>query len=250
MPAPDVSVVIVSWNTRDLLAACLRSVAEAGREVPHETIVVDNGSEDGSGDLVAREFPAVRLVRNGENRGYAAAANQGIREGSGRYVLLLNPDATLPPDALRALVAYADREPRVGLVGAALRDPDGRVQKSVAAIPSLATELLNRDLLRLLLPSRFPDLTDGTEPSDVPSVVGACLLARREAIEKVGPLDEGYFVFLEETDWCVRMREAGWRVVHHPGVRVVHAQGRAKERDPVAGWIEYYRSLYRFFRRR
>lgn len=249
MSAPAVSVVIVSWNTREHLVACLGTVDAAGRAIPTETIVVDNGSADGSAEAAAAHAGAT-VIRNAENRGFAAAVNQGIAVARGRHVLLLNPDARLPARAISDLAAYLDATPDVGIVGAALRDPDGRRQKSVAEIPSLATELLNRDLLRLLSPGRFPDREAGDTPRDVPSVIGACLLARRAAIEAVGPLDEGYFVFLEETDWCVRMREKGYRVVHHPGVVVEHAQGAAKAHAPAAGWIEYTRSLYRFFRLR
>ena len=241
---PAVTVVIVSWNTREHLVACLRSVAVAGQALPIETIVVDNGSADGSAEAAAAT--GVQVIRNAENRGFAAAVNQGLSVARGRHALLLNPDARLPERAIADLAAYLDATPDVGIVGAALRDPDGRRQQSVAEIPSLATELLNRALLR-----RFhPDREAGEAPRDVPSVIGACLMARRTAIDAVGPLDEGYFVFLEETDWCVRMREKGFRVVHHPGVVVAHAQGAAKAHAPAAGWIEYTRSLYRFFRLR
>ena len=243
------SVIVVSWNTRDHLAACLATIGPAADGLSLETCVVDNGSADGSADLVAMRCPEARLVRNHENRGFAAAVNQGLAATTARHALLLNPDARLPAGGLRTLVEWGDAHADVGIVGAALRDPDGRAQKSVAAEPSLATELLNRDLLRFLAPQAFPDAQMGGEPRDVPSVIGACLLARRAAIEAVGPLDEGFFVFLEETDWCVRMRAAGWRVVHHPGVVVEHAQGAAARRTPVAKWIEYHRSLYRFFRK-
>lgn len=249
MAVPDVSVIVVSWNTRDHLAACLATIGPASGALAVEVCVVDNGSGDGSADLVAGQHPDARLLRNPDNRGFAAAVNQGLAATTGRYALLLNPDARLPADGLRALVDWADAHADVGIVGAALRDPDGTPQDSVAAEPTLATELLNRDLLRWLAPRRFPDDRIGGEPRDVPTVIGACLLARRAAIERVGPMDEGFFVFLEETDWCVRMRGGGWRVVHHPGVVVEHAQGAAARRTPVAKWIEYHRSLYRFFRK-
>ena len=249
MPEPDVSVVVVSWNTREHLAACLGTVAAAAGTLTTEVCVVDNGSVDGSADLVAEQFPSAHCIRNGENRGFAAAANQGLAATTGRYALLLNPDARLPERALAELVAWADAHLDVGVVGAALRDPDGRRQRSVAAIPSLVTELLNRDLIRLLAPSRFPDERPDGDPCDVPSVIGACLLARRAAIDAVGPLDDGFFLFLEETDWCVRMRAGGWRVIHYPGVAVEHAQGASASQAPAAKWIEYQRSLYRFFRK-
>lgn len=248
--APDFSVVIVSWNTRDHLAACLASVAACDPAVAREVCVVDNGSTDGSADLVEQQYPGVRLIRNSDNRGFAAAVNQGLAATTGRWALLFNPDARLPGGALTTLRDWGDSHPTAGIIGAALRDPNGATQKSVAGIPSLATELLNRDLIRWFDPAAFPDDAPDGEPVDVPSVIGACLCARREAIAQIGPLDEGYFVFLEETDWCVRMREGGWRVVHHPGVVVEHAQGASKAHAPTAGWIEYYRSLYRFFRTR
>ncbi len=245
---PDVSVIIVSYNTRDLLLQCLTAVLGAAGSLTVEIVVVDNASEDGSADAVAQRFPGVRLIRNPDNRGFAAACNQGLAEAKGWGLLLLNPDTRVAPNALAEMAAFLKGHPRVGAVGAQLIHEDGRLQNSVANFPTLTTELVNKSLLRRLFPGRYPGKEGAhSGPVEVESVIGACMMVRREALHAVGPLDEGYFFFLEETDWCYRMRAGGWKIFSLPHVRVVHLQGRSARRDIVSARIEYYRSRYRFF---
>ncbi len=245
---PDVTVVIVSYNTRDLLLQCLSAVLDAAASLRLETVVVDNASVDGSAEAVAEHFPQMRLIRNPDNRGFAAACNQGLAEAKGRYQLLLNPDTRVAPNVLAEMVAFLDNNPRVGAVGAQLIHEDGRLQNSVANFPTLVTELLNKSLLRRLFPERYPGKERAPSgPFEVESVIGACMMVRKDALDAVGPLDEGYFFFLEETDWCFRMRQQGWKIVSLPSARVVHLQGRSARRDIVSARIEYYRSRYRFF---
>jgi hypothetical protein len=244
-PPPEVTVVVLNYNGRDLTPACLASLPPGV-----ETIVVDNGSKDGSPDEIAAKFPAVTLVRNPVNRGFAAAVNQGLALARGRYCCLLNNDARLTPEALSALVAYLDGHPDAGIAAPQLLHEDGRRQHSFDNFPSLATVFLNKSLLRLLFPARFPSKKqEYAEPRDVESVIGACLLARRELVDRIGPLDEAYFFFVEETDWCLRARQAGLRVVFVPAARVVHLQGRTADRARVRARIEYTRSLFTFFRK-
>ncbi len=246
----DVSIIVVSWNTRPILLQCLQAVRDRVHGASHEVIVVDNASSDASAEAVAERFPEVRLVRNTTNLGFAVAVNQGLRTALGRYALLLNPDALLGEGAVEALIDHMDRHPDCGLAGAQLLDPDGARQHSFDNWPTLSTELLNKSLLRRLRPARYPSKYQAYDaPFEVESLIGAAILARREAAADVGLLDEAYFLFLEETDWCLRMRRAGWKVTHVPAARVYHLQGQSKRIAPAKARIEYLRSLYHFFRK-
>jgi hypothetical protein len=246
MDSRDCSVVVVSWNTRDLLRECLDSVRAHAPDA--ETIVVDNGSADGSAAMVKERYPSAVLVENRENLGFARAVNLGIDRMTRRVVVLLNPDATVGEGTLRELLRVLEADPKVGIAGAQLLDEDGGRQHSFDNVPTLATECLNKATLRALFPGKYPSKSRAYESvTDVESVIGACLAAPRAALDRVGLLDERYFVFLEETDWCLRMRRAGFRVVHVPAAKVVHRQGKAKARRPVLARIEYYRSLFTFF---
>ena len=254
----DLSVVIVSWRARDLLFACLESLdrhvrarREPGR-IEIEVFVVDNGSGDGTPDAVRERFPWLQVIALPRNVGFAAGNNVALAKIAGRHALLLNNDTEVLPGALERCVRFLDEHPDVGVVGPQLLNPDGSKQNSVHNYPSLATELVPKGLLETLLPRRFPSKRyehDG--PVDVEAVLGACLFVRRDVLDQVGLMPEDYFFFLEETDWCWRIREAGWRVVHLPDTRVIHVHGATtKKRVPARTRIEYHRSLYRFFRKR
>jgi GT2 family glycosyltransferase len=246
----DVSIIIVNWNTKDLLVPCLRSIYRKSGNVKAEVFVVDNGSMDGSKEAVEAEFPEVILIDNPMNFGFAKASNQGIDLSKGKYVLLLNPDTELKEGAIATLNTFLDHHPEAGVAGAQLLNADGAKQNAIANFPSLATELLNKSLLRRLFPDRFPGKErEYALPIEVDSVIGACMMVRREAMEEVGLLDEDYFLFLEETDWCYRMKKAGWKVYHVPGAEVIHYQGKGAERDKKRAKVEYYRSRYLFFKK-
>jgi N-acetylglucosaminyl-diphospho-decaprenol L-rhamnosyltransferase len=220
----DVSVVVVTYNALPYVEPCLASVRE------YETVVVDNGSSDGTQDLVRERFPGAKLVER-DNRGLAAGWNTGIERSSGRYVLLLNADAWVVGDAVGRLAAFADAHPRAGLVGPLLRNPDGSLQRSVRGFPTpwrLATEYF---FLRKLAPrSRALNAFYGAgfahdRAAEVEVLMGACLLLRRDALADVGPADEAFFIFSEETDWCYRFRRAAWSVCFFPEAEVVHVGG-------------------------
>lgn len=246
----DVSIIIVNWNTRELLLNCLSSVFATTSGLACETIVVDNGSQDGSSRAVAEQFPQTTVIQNTENRGFARANNQALAGARGRYILLLNSDAVLTEGSLQGLVSFMDKTPGAGIAACQFISPDGSKQNSFDNFPTLATELLNKTLLKTLFPARYPSKRrDYREPLAVESVIGACMLVRAEAIREVGGLDEDYFFFMEETDWCFRMRRAGWHIYHLPDIRIYHLQGKSKEKSPVNAWIEYYRSLYLFFKK-
>ena len=246
----DISIIIVNWNTRNLLLDCLSSVSNTTVGSTIETIVVDNGSHDGSAQAVSEQFPNVTLIQNRENRGFSRANNQALARAAGRYVLFLNSDAQLTDGALNSLVAFMDKTPEAGIAACQYLNQDGSKQNSFDNFPTLATELLNKTALRTLFPEKYPSKKrEYVTPLEVDSVIGACMIVRAEAIKQVGTLDEDYFFFIEETDWCFRMKQAGWKIYHLPHIKIYHLQGQSKEKNPSKAWIEYYRSVYIFFKK-
>lgn len=240
----DFSIIIINHKRREMTLDCLRSLPEGP-----EVIVVDNGSGDGSVEAVRAAFPAAKLIEMGENAGFARAVNRAMREATGRYVLLLNNDATLG-GPLDAVAKFLDARPDVAIVGAQLLHADGRRQNSVDNFPDFASTMLNKSLLRALLPGRYVSKHQvGDEPMEVENVIGAAIAVRREFVEKVGPLDEDYFLYFEETDWCKRARDAGWKVMILPEWRVTHRQGQTRDLYPGRADVEHVRSLYTFFRK-
>ncbi len=247
----ELSIVIVNWNTRDILLNCLASVYETvGSTLGDglEVWVVDNGSTDGSAAAVKERFSRVRLIENTTNLGFARANNQALRRAGGRYVVLLNSDTVVTHGAFEEMMGFMDRTPGAAVCGPQLLNEDGTRQNSIANAPTLATELLNKSLLRRLSPGRYPGKElDIKGPIEVESVIGACMVVRKEAMDRVGLLDEDYFFFLEETDWCERMRKDGWKVFHLPDARVYHLQGASAGKVNVRARVEYWRSRYTFF---
>ena len=222
--AASAVAVVVTYNGLPWIERCLESLDGV------ETVVVDNGSQDGTVELVRERFPAVRLLES-ENRGLAAAWNRGIRETDSRYVLLLNSDAWLVGDALSRLVTFADRRPEAAVVAPRLLNEDGSLQRSVRGFPTLWRLATEYFFLRKLAPRSdafnafYAGDFDHDEVREAEFVMGACLLVRRSAIDQVGLLDEDYFLFSEETDWCYRFRRAGWQVLFFPGAECVHVGG-------------------------
>jgi N-acetylglucosaminyl-diphospho-decaprenol L-rhamnosyltransferase len=249
----DVSIVIVNWNVRDLLRRCLHSITQFPVS-SIEVIVVDNASTDGSIDMVRAEFPDVHLAVNARNQGFPAGVNQGISLAQGRYVLILNPDTEVVGEALTTMVAYADEHPDVGVVGPQLLNPDGSVQSSRRRFPALATAFFESTWLQPYAPRRLlesyyvGDQPHGTV-QDVDWLTGAALMARQTAIERVGPMDERFFMYSEELDWCRRFREAGWRVVYLPTAQILHHEGKSSEQVLPARHIYFQTSRVRYFRK-
>lgn len=227
------AVVIVSWNVSELLVDCLAALPAAAAGIDYETIVVDNASSDGSADRVAAEFPQVRLIRNAANLGFARANNQGIGATDAEYVLLLNSDTLPPPGSLTGLVRFMDEHPGAGAAGPQLRRPDGGVQPYAFGCDPSPAYLLARGLSRLLFHRSLHNWeTNRVRPVDW--VSGACLLVRRAAIARAGLLDEKIFMYFEDSDWCLRIRRAGWQVFYDPQVAIVHLGGRSIARNPAA----------------
>jgi GT2 family glycosyltransferase len=220
----DLSIIIVNWNTCNLLAKCLDSIFQTVWASAYEIIVVDNNSTDGSVDMVYTQFPAVKLIENQQNVGFARANNQAMALSRGRYALLLNSDALLLANAVQAMLDLAEAMPQAGIIGVHLLNADGSFQASHTPFPDLWQEILilsgiGRMLYGRWYPSRGPD--DDKGPQVVDYVEGACMLVRREAFEDVGGLDEGYFMYAEEVDWCYAMRAKGWQVWYQPAAKVI-----------------------------
>jgi len=246
----DVSIIIVNWNTKEYLLQCLGSIYQFVKGLEKEVIVVDNGSIDGSMVAARKRFPETMFIENQINLGFAEANNQALSLSKGKYILLLNPDTRMKEGNIESLLSFMDSHPEAGIVGAQLLNPDGSKQNSIANFPSLATELLNKSLLRWLFPEKFPGKEkDYPEPFEVDSVIGACMMVRRDALNQVGLLDEDYFLFLEETDWCYRMKRAGWKIYHVPQAEVYHFQGKSAETVKKRARVEFYRSRYHFFKK-
>lgn len=260
----DLSIVVVSFNTRETTRTCLKKIQECDPALSWEVIVVDNASDDGSARMVEQEFPRARLIRLPANRGFAGGNNAGIREASGRYVLLLNSDAFIGPGVLESTIAFMDDHPEAGILGCRLTNPDGSMQASARMHPSPLNKLLVMTGLTARRPSsRFfgrVDFSwwDHAHPLEVGWVVGAYFLIRREVFDDTGPLDERYFLYFEEIDFCRAAQKAGWSVVFYPHAQVVHlggqsaaqsggrisAQGRQMVTQRIRSELRYYRKWH------
>jgi hypothetical protein len=245
------SIIIVTRNTKELLSGLLLSIRQDAslRPLLREIILVDNASTDGTEEVVRDSFPEARFVKNSENRGFAAAINQASAMASGNVLLLLNSDTRLLPGHVEKLVSFMKDNPSAGIVGPQLVYEDMRPQRSFANVPSLLHEVVPLFLLKVLFPRKY-DARDKTGlPRDVESLIGAAILVRAALLRALGGLDERFFFFLEETDFCVRARQKGYRVVLFPSANVIHLQGKTVGQTWVEGRIEYAISLYRFLRK-
>jgi N-acetylglucosaminyl-diphospho-decaprenol L-rhamnosyltransferase len=253
---PELSIVVLSWNTRDLLASCLASLENASDRVRREVLVVDNASADGSADMVRERFPAVRLLRNARNEGYARGNNIGIAAARGSAVLLLNSDTEVHDGSLDRLVEFLRQHPAYGAVGAGLRNPDGSVQPCCMRFPTLLVPLFFDMNLDQRWPSNpvmrryFMRDYDHRTSRDVDQPPGACLLLRREVLETVGVFDEELWLYFNDVDLCRRIRRAGWRIHYLVEAPVVHHVGQSTKRfgSRVVEWhrnrLAYYRKHY------
>jgi N-acetylglucosaminyl-diphospho-decaprenol L-rhamnosyltransferase len=251
----DVSFLIVSWNVRDLLRRALASVLDDTVGIESEIILVENASRDGTVEMVRAEFPQVRLIANPDNRGFTGGNNQAFAVSLGRYFFLLNPDAELVAGATRALIEYLDANPRVGIAGPQLLNPDRTVQPSRRRFPVFTTALLESTRLQQWFPhnrwlARYYLLdTRDDVAQDVDWIVGAAMFVRREMYEQVGAFDQDFFMYSEELDWCYRAKRAGWRVVYLPRAQVIHHEGKSSEQAAAARNIYFHSSKIRFFRK-
>jgi N-acetylglucosaminyl-diphospho-decaprenol L-rhamnosyltransferase len=244
----ELAVVVVNHNAGRYVGRCIDSVRSTADDLRIEVVIVDNASIDGSSERMEE----ARVIRNPDNRGFARAANQGIRATSAPFVLLLNPDAQIVGGSLSALVKVARERPRAGAVGALVRNPDGSIQPSARRVPRLG-EALGHAFLGPVAPrnrwTRSYTLADWDRSSErkVEWVSGSAMLLRREAIDRVGLFDEGYFMYVEDVDLCTRLRNAGWRVLFSPELEVVHQIGVSTRGQRGRMAFEHSRSIYRYF---
>ncbi|MCS6802022.1 MAG: glycosyltransferase family 2 protein [Chloroflexota bacterium] len=251
----DLSVVIVNWNVRDLLDACLASLhGRAADDAPNEIIVVDNGSRDGSVAMVKARYPGVRLIEAPHNPGFAGGTNLGASVASGRALFLLNPDTVVEPGALRLLTRALRNDPTLGAVGPQLIASDGSTQSSRRRFPTPATLFVESTPLQGALARRairryyFDDVPPSAR-AQPDWLVGAAVMIRRSAWDDVGPLDEGYFMYFEETDWFRRAAARGWRAAYIPEARVIHHSGKSSEQNIAARHLRFTASKLRYAER-
>jgi GT2 family glycosyltransferase len=251
----DLSIVIVSWNTKKYLEECLTSLRTIGGNLSVEIIVVDNASTDGSPDMVSTQFPEVRLIESGANLGFAGGNNIGIQKASGNYICLINSDVNVPPDCLSKMHGYMEQQPTIGLLGPGMLQTDGRLHRSGMRFPALWSVFLRA----LFLDSLFKRSSifggflmkdfqfDRTRDMDV--LNGWFWMARREALNQVGLLDERFFIYAEDLDWCKRFHLAGWRLVFYPEARALHYGGASSANAPSRFLVEKQRANLQYWKK-
>ena len=251
----DLSIIIVNWNTKELLRKCLQSVYNTIRNVTFEIFIVDNNSSDGSAVMVREEFSLAKLIENKRNEGFARANNKAIRRAKGRYILLLNSDTVVLRQALDKMVEFMSKHRGAGVLGCKLINKDGSLQFSAAWFSIMAMAVLGSDIVpkalgRVFKMRKFPGQTyltakDHDRLQEVDWVVGACMLVRREAINEVGLLDENLFLYGEETEWCFRIKKAGWRIIYFPGAKIIHyGGGSAKAQSKIYMYRKAFAERY------
>lgn len=235
----DLSIVILNYKSKNMVKECLRGIKSVGIDLKYEIIVVDNGSGDGVEKMLLENFPEVKFIASPENLGFAAGNNLGIRAATGRYIVIMNPDIAVFKGSFETLVRYMDQNKGVGVAGPKLLNPDRTIQYSVYAFPRRMTPVYRRTPLGHLAAGReevsryLMKDWDHAEAKDVDWLLGACLIIRREALEAVGLLDERYFLYFEDTDWCRRFWEKGWRVAYVPESTMVHFHRRESAEAPL-----------------
>ena len=252
MSVVDMSIVLVCWNNKAYLDPCLKSLYEGGLKSSFDVIVVDNGSTDGSQQMLAEKYPQVKLIQNAGNMGLGKASNQGIEATNGRHVLLLNNDTLVNGPALDVLVEYLDAHPEAGATAGTLLNPDGSFQSGFAPFSTLLEEFLIVTHIGELLWAGYPSHGDANEIKETGWMSSACLLVRRAALDKIGLLDENYFIYGDEADLQFRLNKAGWKVVFLPNSSIIHFGGRSmdrwKRRKMVyRGKMMFYKKNYGFF---
>lgn len=247
----DLSIIIVSWNTRELLELCLSSIYANQPSFEFETRVVDNASSDDSVQMIQTRFPQVKLHCNNDNVGFAHANNQAIQESAGRLVLLLNPDTEVKPNALETLIRFMDEHPKIGASGPLTLNPNETLQTSCYPLPTLS-----REIWRLLHLDQFQPYGSykmtywrQDEPREVEALLGACLMLRREALDQIGLLDEDYFIYSEEIDLCYRLRQAGWNIFWVPEAKIIHYGGQSTQQVAAKMFLHLYRGKLLYFRK-
>ncbi|MFD0869516.1 glycosyltransferase family 2 protein [Paenibacillus residui] len=252
----DLSIIILNYNTCELTLKALRSVYASRTGYQFEVILIDNASSDSSVEKIREEFPQVQLIENQENVGFAIANNQGMRIAAGRYILLLNSDTIVQTDTLEIMVRFMDEHPDVGASGCKVILPDGSLDKACRrGFPTLSASFYYAFGISKLFPHvpRFNQYQLGylnpDEEYPVDCLVGAFMLVRRKAIDEVGLLDEQFFMYGEDVDWCYRIKQAGWTNYYYPKTHIIHYKGASSRKRPLKIVYEFHRAMYLFHRK-
>ncbi len=251
----DVSIIIVSWNTKQITCDCLKSVYEQTSNIDFEVIVVDNGSTDGSCEAVEKEFPRVKLIKNGENQGFAKANNIGIKAGSGKYLALVNSDIVVLGDCIKKLIDFMEQNNSVGMAGPRILNPDRTLQVSCRHFPSIWNSFCQAVGLNRLFPRSafFSDWFmsywshDSIRSVDVLS--GCFWMVRHEAVDEVGLLDEDFFIYGEDIDWCKRFHKVGWDIVFYPEAQAIHYGHASSSNAPIKFYLEMQKADLQYWRK-
>lgn len=252
----DLSISIVNYNTRELLKKCLKSIYENTHRISFEVFVVDNDSRDGSTKMVKEEFPQVYLIENKINVGFAKANNQAIKKSSGRYILLLNSDTIVLPNSFSIMTDFMDHHLQAGALGCKLLNPDMTLQPSCREFPSFITLLFESTFLDQLFPSskvigRYKlGHWKHNEVREVDQPMGACLMVRRKTIDEIGLLDEKFYMFFEEVDWCYRIKKRNWKIYFLPKAKAIHYGGQSIRKVNLKMFFCWHKSRYRFFKKK
>ena len=255
-PHKKLSIVIVNYNVKNLLKECLESIFKYQKDIEFEVIVVDNSSNDHSQELLQKGFPQVKLIENKRNSGFSRACNQGIKESQGGYILLLNPDTELTSGGFKKMIDFMDSKPEVGICGPKMVNEEGKLQFSCRSFPSYLTAISSsQSILNRILPYNFLSKKyllrnqDHSQISEVDWVSGSCLLAKKEMLEKVGLLDERFYMYVEDVDLCYRAKKSGFSVFYFPRVLVIHHIGKSTQKRKLTMQVEHHRSMYLFYRK-
>jgi len=254
--ACNLSVVIVNWNTKDLLSQCIESIKSHTKRAAFEIIVVDNFSSDGSPGMVENNFPDVTLIKNKKNRGFGQANNQGLAKARGKYILFLNSDVTVNENCLDEMFDFMEKNPEIGASSCKLTFPDGSLQHSCRVFPTFRTFFLMLIGLRYLFPNMkiFRDYLmqdwDHSDIKEVDQIMGSFMFIRSDVLEQIGSFDERYWMYFEEVDLCLRMKKAGWKIVHYPYVSAVHFLSKSSEQwGEIKRINEFQNSLLKYFKK-
>jgi len=253
MCQPDLSVCIVNWNTREDLEEAIASVLEPDPGLNPEVIVLDNASQDGSVDMVRERFPDVALIEGDRNLGFAKGYNCAARRASGRHLMILNPDTVVRPGALKRLVDFMDSHQDAAAAGPRLLNSDGTIQYSCRRFPRPMAAILRNTVLGRVVPrnryTRDYLMVDWDHETvrEVDWVSGAAICIRRQAWDEIGGFDEGFFMYAEDMDWCLRARKAGRKIYYCPDAVIAHRIGRSSDQRPIRMVVEFHRSMARFY---
>ena len=255
-PEIDLSIIIVNYSVKDLLRKCLNSIFDFQKDLSFEVLVIDNNSKDQSSRMLKEDFGQVKLLENKRNLGFSSACNQGIRKSRGRYILLLNPDTEFTSGGISKMVEFMGAHPRVGICGPKMIDSQGKVHFSCRSFPSYLTAISSgQSILNRFFPhnplSRKYLLKDQnqSQKKEVDWVSGSCLLIKREVFEKIGLLDERFFMYVEDVDFCYRAKNAGFSVYYFPNVEIIHHIGESTKKRKLRMQVEHHRSMYHFYRK-